>query len=43
MSVQQDLDLAGDFADMFSDQPILFGDNILANHNSFTPGQLNPV
>ena len=33
MSVQQDHDLAGDFADMFSDSHVLSDDNVLAIDN----------
>ena len=43
MSVQQDHDLAGDFADMFSDSHVLSDDNVLAIDNPSTLGQTESV
>ena len=45
MSVQQDHDLAGDFADMLSDSHVLSDDNVLAidNPNPSTPWQKESV
>ena len=43
MSVQQDHDLACDFADMFSDSHVLSDDNVLAIDNPSAPGQTESV
>ena len=41
--MQQALDLAGDFADLYSDPPVLFDANVLAIDNSHTPGKVDSV